>query len=65
MARKGVDYPEIEKAIKAMLHEADSFEDRKAAIEVALKFEALKLKAKGNEFGKGFDETGGDEDDGP
>lgn len=65
MARKGVDYPEIEEAIKAMLGEAKSFDERKAAVEVAMKFEALKLKAKGNEFGKGFEDTGGDDDDGP
>lgn len=65
MARKGVDYPEIETAVKTLLKEASCFEERKLAIDTAMKFEGLKLKAKGNDFGKGFDDTGGDEDDGP
>jgi hypothetical protein len=64
VSKKNNDYPEIKKAIDSMLQKAGTFEETKSAIETAIRFEALKLKAKGNDFGKGFDQEG-DEDDGP
>jgi len=48
--------------IKEMTKLADGFEQKRQAIEVAMKFEALQHKLKGSEFGKGFD-PGGDDDD--
>jgi hypothetical protein len=62
MAKKQQTYPDIDKAIKAMLSLAETFEEKRQAIETAMKFEALKLKARGNDFGKGFDDDGGDDD---
>ncbi len=58
-------YPEIDKAIKDMLKgdkdKVMTFEERKQAIELAIKFELLKIKAKGGKWGSGFKE--GAEDD--
>ena len=61
---KKPNFGEIEAAVKKLLKEAASFDERKQAIDMAMKLEALKIKAKGNEYGKGFDQMG-DEDDGP
>jgi hypothetical protein len=55
------EFPDIEVAMKGMLAEAKTFEERRQSIETAMKFEALKLKAKGKDFGKGFEE-GADDD---
>lgn len=63
MSRKTPAFADIDKAVKELLKEAKTFEDRKAAIDTAMKFEALRLKAKGNDFGKGFEQTGGNEDE--
>ncbi len=60
--KKGDTYPEIQKAINKMLDEAKTFDERKSAIDTAIKFAALQLKAKGNNFGKGFLEGDDDED---
>jgi hypothetical protein len=64
VSKKSNEYPEIKKAIDSMLLKAETFEEKKSAIETAIRFEALKLKSKGNDFGKGFDQEG-DDDDGP
>lgn len=47
------------------LTSATPFEERKAILELAMKFESLKLKAIGPRFGKGFeiDEEGDDDDE--
>jgi len=58
---KASDFPEIAKGIKEMIALAQSFDEKAKAIEIAMKFEALKHKLKGSEFGKGFD-GGGDDD---
>jgi hypothetical protein len=60
--KKDKQFPDLDKAIKDMLALAKTFEEKRQAIETAMKFEGLKLKAKGNDFGKGFDDPGGDED---
>jgi hypothetical protein len=43
-----------------------TLDERKQVLELAMKYEHLKIKAKGNNFGKGFDEEddegGGNED---
>jgi len=56
-------YPEIDKAIKEALALAKTFEEKLKGIDTAMRFEALKLKARGPKFGQGFDNPGGDEDD--
>lgn len=56
-------YPELSKGIKDMIAAAKTFEEKRQAVETAMKFEALKLKARGRDFGKGFDNEGGDGDD--
>lgn len=63
-AKKGPQFADIEKAIKGMLAEADTFDERRQSVETAMKFEALKLKAKGRDFGKGFDDDQGGDGDG-
>jgi hypothetical protein len=52
--------PTIETTINSMLKEATTFEEKKWAVETAMKFEALKIKAKTDKTGKFF--TGGDDD---
>jgi hypothetical protein len=61
--KPAASFPDIEAAVKKLLGEATGFEERKQAIDTAMKFEALKLKARPDGFGKGFDQTGGDEDE--
>jgi hypothetical protein len=64
--KEGVD-PALEKAVKDMLKASTTssdFEQKAKAIEIAMKFEALKLKAKGPRFGKGFDSDEGGDDEG-
>ena len=65
MAKKSDIDPILEKAVADLLKTGTSskvFEEKKAAIEIAMKFEALKLKAKGPDWGKGFEsEPGGDD----
>jgi hypothetical protein len=59
--------PEIAKMIKTMLGEAKTFEEKKWAVETAMKFTLLKLKAKGDKTGKFFsgdDDEGATDDDG-
>ncbi len=63
MSKKATAYPDIEKAVKKMLETATTFEERKQAIDTAIRFAALQLKSKGNNFGKGFLEGGDDEDE--
>ena len=60
--KKGNDYPDIEKAVKEMLKAAQTFEERKQSLEVAIKFATLQLRSKGSNYGKGFIE-GADDDD--
>lgn len=58
-----LDY--IRDGIKAMIAGAENFEQRRKAIETAMKFEALRLKdraARKPGFGKGFDPAGGEDD---
>jgi hypothetical protein len=63
MSKKSELPKELLDAVKKLLTEASSFEERKAAVDTAMKLEALKLKAKGPDWGKGFDQdVGGDED---
>jgi hypothetical protein len=48
-----------------MIGAAKGFDEKAKAIEVAMKFEALRIKeraAKGGKFGKGFDPAGGEDD---
>lgn len=45
-----------------MLKQAKTFEERKLAIDTAIKFETLKLKSKGSKWGQGFI-AGGEDDD--
>ncbi len=54
MSKKATAYPDIEKAVKKMLETATTFEERKQAIDTAIRFAALQLKSKGNQYGKGF-----------
>lgn len=61
-AKKEAKFAELEKAIKDMIGLAKTFEEKRQAIETGMKFEALKIKAKGRDFGKGFDDEGGDGD---
>ncbi len=61
--KKTTDYADIEKAVKAMLTAATTFEERKQSLEVAIKFATLQLRSKGNNYGKGFLEGGDDEDE--
>jgi hypothetical protein len=56
------DFPEIAKGIKDMIALAKTFDEKAKSIEIAMKFETMKHKLKGNEFGKGFD-NGGEDDD--
>jgi hypothetical protein len=56
-------YPDLERAIKDALALAKTFEEKVKGIDVAMKFEVLKLKSRGPKFGQGFDNPGGDEDD--
>jgi hypothetical protein len=60
--KKPTDFPDLEKAVKDMLKIASTFDEKKAAIDTALKFETLKLKAKGDEHGKGFDSLEGEDE---
>jgi hypothetical protein len=60
---KPAKFAEIETAIKAMLEAAKTFDERKQSIDTAIKFEALKLKAKGGGYGRGFTEEEGAEDE--
>jgi hypothetical protein len=62
MKRKEDNLDYLRKEIKSMTSLATSFEDKAKAIEIAMKFEALQRKLKGNDFGKGFDNPGGDDD---
>ena len=57
--------PELETAIKGLLRgiKGKPFEEQKTILELAMKFEALKLKAKSEEWGKGFDNVEGAEDE--
>jgi hypothetical protein len=67
MAKRGDVNPELAKAVKDLLSSATKgadFDQKRVAIELAMKFEALKLKAKGPEWGKGFDSEEGGNDDG-
>lgn len=51
--------PAIDFAIAHMLQDLSKekdFEKKKEILELAMKFEALKIKAKGASFGKGFDQ---------
>jgi hypothetical protein len=52
----------LRREIVKMTALAEGFDQKRQAIETAMKFEALQHKLKGNEFGKGFD-NGGDDDD--
>jgi len=64
MSKKSELPPELTKAVKDLLTLAKDFDQKKAAVDTAMKLEALKLKAKGPEWGKGFDtDDGGDEND--
>jgi hypothetical protein len=56
-------FSDLDKAVKGMLTKADSFEERKQAIDTAIKFEMLKLKSKGGGYGRGFTEDEGAEDE--
>lgn len=60
--KKGNDYADIEKAVKEMLKAAQTFEERKQSLEVAIKFATLQLRSKGSNYGKGFIEDEIDED---
>jgi hypothetical protein len=60
---KAKDYPEIEQAIKDAMLMAKTFEEKLKSLDVAMRFETLKLKARGPKFGQGFDNPGGDDDD--
>lgn len=53
---------DIRRAIKDMIALAKTFDEKRQAIEISMKFEALQHKLKGHEFGKGFDDPGGDDD---
>lgn len=55
------DYSAIEKVLKEMLSKAKTFDEKKSAIDTAIKLETLKLKARGGKWGHGFRE--GDDDD--
>jgi hypothetical protein len=55
-----LDY--LRSEIKKMTALAEDFDQKAKAIEIAMKFEALQHKLKGRDFGKGFDEPGGDDD---
>lgn len=59
--KKDAKFADLDKAVKAMLEKAVSFEERKQAIDTAIKFEMLKLKSKGGQYGRGFTEEGGDD----
>ena len=56
------EFRDLTKLVKSMSDTAQSFDEKKAAAEVWMKLEALKLKAKGRDFGQGFDKPGGDDD---
>jgi hypothetical protein len=56
-------FADLDKAVKDMIKKADTFEERKAAVDTAIKFEALKLKAKGGGYGRGFTEDEGADDE--
>jgi hypothetical protein len=64
MSKKVDISPELAKAVKDLLATKEmTFDQKKAAIDTAMRFEALKLKAKGPAYGKGFeDDEGGDAD---
>ena len=53
--------PSIDKAIKAALASAEDFKERMMAINAAIKWEAVKLKASDDDFGTHFMD---DDDDG-
>lgn len=55
---------ELDKLIQSIMKAADTFAEKVTAAELAMKYEALKIKRKapGAGFGKGFD-TGGNDDD--
>jgi hypothetical protein len=57
-------FADLDKAVKDMLREAKTFDERKQGVDTAIKFEMLKLKSKGGQFGRGFtDEPGGEDED--
>jgi hypothetical protein len=58
-------YAYLETAVKGMIGQAKDFEQKAKAIEIAMRFEILKLKAEPPKkaFGKGFEEDPGGEDD--
>jgi hypothetical protein len=60
---KEAKFTDLDKAVKGMLEKAVSFEERKQAIDTAIKFEMLKLKSKGGQYGRGFTEEEGAEDE--
>lgn len=61
--KKDAKFADLDKAVKDMLTAAKTFEERKQAVDTAIKFEALKLKSKGGGYGRGFTEEGGDDDE--
>lgn len=62
MSKAKSEYPDLAKGITDMIALAKTFDEKRQAIETAMKFEALKLKARGRDFGKGFDDGGEDDD---
>jgi hypothetical protein len=54
--------PAIDKGVTELIAMAKTFDEKKAALELAMKADALKLKARGPEWGKGFEQEGGDDD---
>jgi hypothetical protein len=66
VTKQASKYEHIDKAVRALFDQKEpklTFEERKAAIEVAIKLELLKLKSKGGQFGRGFTEEEGAEDE--
>jgi len=53
--------PSIDKAIKAALASAEDFKERMMAINAAIKWEAVKLKASDDDFGTHFMDDDEDE----
>lgn len=62
MKKKNDPLGYLRSEIKKMTELAEGFEEKAKAVEIAMKFEALQHKIKGSDFGKGFDNSGGDDD---
>jgi aromatic ring hydroxylase len=64
MSKKDDLNPDLDKAIKDALKGVGAlpFEEKVKILQLAMQYEALKLKAKGDDFGKGFDKEGGDDE---